>query len=294
VERDGQIVATEQCTDWHRVERRRKLLEAGTGWRPARVAALLALAAALAAAPVSVSAQDTQTAFLPEPQIVTKAVDVVTRFKGDETAAPKDGFYPDVGHMITGAGWISVGPGYRHRLFADRALVDLSTSISWRAYKIAQPRFELPSLASGHVAVGSQFLWQDLTQVVYYGAGPDSTAAGESEHRLQASNAVVDATVRPNRVVSVTGRLGWLTHVGVSSSTGPFDRDLPDATQQFAGEPGTQLQRQPGYLHGDVSLIADTRDRPGHPSRGGLYRAGWVGFTDRDEGVFAIRSGWRA
>ena len=30
VERDGQIVSTVHCTDWHRVERRRKLLEATT------------------------------------------------------------------------------------------------------------------------------------------------------------------------------------------------------------------------------------------------------------------------
>ena len=46
VEREGQIVASEHCTDWHRVERRRKLLEASAVW-PARVAALLILAAAV-------------------------------------------------------------------------------------------------------------------------------------------------------------------------------------------------------------------------------------------------------
>ena len=287
VERDGQIVSTVQCTDWHRVERRRRLLEGETIWRPARAAAaILALAAALTAAPVS--AQDRQTALLPEPQIVTKAVDLVTRFKGDETAAPKNGFYPDFGHMITGAGWISIGPGYRHRLFADRAVVDLSTAISWRAYKTAQARFELPSLASGHVAVGSQVLWQDLTQVVYYGAGPDSAEAAKSDYQLKASNAVLYATVRPNRAVSVTGRLGLLSRVGLDSSAGSFDRDLPDAIQQFAGEPGNQLSSQPRYFHGDVSLIADTRDFPGRPSRGGLYRAAWVGFRDRDEAAFGF------
>jgi hypothetical protein len=45
VERDGQIVSTVHCTDWHRVERRRKLLEEGVVWHAARVAALLILAA---------------------------------------------------------------------------------------------------------------------------------------------------------------------------------------------------------------------------------------------------------
>jgi len=32
VERNGQIVSTVHCTDWHRVERRRKLLEATNVW----------------------------------------------------------------------------------------------------------------------------------------------------------------------------------------------------------------------------------------------------------------------
>jgi hypothetical protein len=45
VERNGQIVSTVHCTDWHRVERRRKLLEATDVWAAARVAALLILAA---------------------------------------------------------------------------------------------------------------------------------------------------------------------------------------------------------------------------------------------------------
>jgi hypothetical protein len=287
VERDGEIVATEHCTDWHRVERRRRLLEAGMVWHSARIAAaILAFVAALSAPPVF--AQDSPSALLPEPRIVTRAVDFVTEFKGDETAAAKDGFYPDAGQMITGAGWISIGPGYRHHLFTGRAVVDLSTAISWRAYKTAQARFELPLLANGHVAVGSQVLWRDLTQIVYYGAGPDSAEAGESDYRLQASNAVLYATVRSNRAVSVTGRMGWLTRVGLSSSTGPFDRDLPDTLREFTGEPGTQMSRQPGYFHGDVSLTADTRDHPGHASHGGVYRAGWVGFRDRGAGVFGF------
>ena len=46
VERNGQIVSTVHCTDWHRVERRRKLLEAADVWAASRVAALLILAAA--------------------------------------------------------------------------------------------------------------------------------------------------------------------------------------------------------------------------------------------------------
>lgn len=92
VERDGHVVASEHCTDWHRVERRRKLLEGGMVWQPARVAAaILAFAAVLNAPPVF--AQDPPSALLPEPRIVTRTVDFVTDFKRDEPAA-KDGTGP--------------------------------------------------------------------------------------------------------------------------------------------------------------------------------------------------------
>ena len=46
-EADSRLVKVVQLRDWHRVERRRKLLEATDVWATARVAAPLILAAAL-------------------------------------------------------------------------------------------------------------------------------------------------------------------------------------------------------------------------------------------------------
>ena len=41
--------------------------------------------------------------------------------------------------MITGPGWISAGPGYRHHLLGGRALIMASSAVSWRFYKMAIP-----------------------------------------------------------------------------------------------------------------------------------------------------------
>jgi len=73
--------------------------------------------------------------------------------------------------MITGAGWISAGPGYRQFLFGDRAFVDASAAISWRAYKMAQARFELPRLADV-VLQSIAGAMADLTQVDYFASVP--------------------------------------------------------------------------------------------------------------------------
>ena len=63
------------------------------------------------------------------------------------------------------------------RLFGDRAVVDASAAISWRAYKQGQARFEFTDLADSRIAIGTQLLWQDLTQLNYFGNGPDSSIA---------------------------------------------------------------------------------------------------------------------
>jgi hypothetical protein len=78
----------------------------------------------------------------------------------------------------------------------------------------------------------------------------------------------------------ITPKDGFYAHTG--------HRDLPDAYELFAGEPGAAIPRQPRFVHGDMAIAADTRDKPGHPSRGGLYRAAWVGFRDLEGGTFSF------
>jgi hypothetical protein len=96
---------------------------------------------------------DLPEGFLPEPAIVSRAIERGNRLFGDDSPQ-KDGFYPDFADMPTGAGWISIGPGYR-RHFLDRHLsVDGSAAISWRAYKNAQASIELTDLAKDRLTLG--------------------------------------------------------------------------------------------------------------------------------------------
>jgi hypothetical protein len=90
--------------------------------------------------------------FVAEPRIVARGLDLAIRTVGQGSDREKNGLYPEFSNMPTG-GWISGGPGYRHWLWGDRAIVDVSTAVSWRLYKMAQARFELtnrePSTAPG-------------------------------------------------------------------------------------------------------------------------------------------------
>ena len=236
-------------------------------------------------APDAASSASQASGLFSEPSSLTRAINFVDS-EVDQRGS-RDGFYPDFGNMITGAGWISAGPGYRHHFWNERALVDGSAAISWRVYKMAQARFELNDLAREHLTVGSQVRWQDLTQVNYFGLGPDSLESQQSEFRLKSTNVVGYAVVQANRWLAIGGNVGWLHQPTLSASTGPFDGNFPDTRQLFSGDPGTG---QPvSFGHGSASVTVDTRDRPGHPTSGGLYRAVAATYSDRDLGQFSFR-----
>jgi hypothetical protein len=225
---------------------------------------------------------------LPEPQFLTTAFDFAGRYAGGRGSTNRrDGFYSTFGGLYTGAGWLSVGGGYRHTLARDRVVLDGSGMVSWRGYKLAQGRIELP--LDGRLSVGTQVTWQDLTQVNYFGVGSDSSEATRSEYRIKTTDFVGYANYRPVRWLTVASRLGWMERPTLSSPAGPFDRGYPDARAVFVTEPAFNLDRQPSFLHGDVSIAVDTRDYPSHPMSGGLYRAGWTMFSDGNLDRYTFR-----
>jgi hypothetical protein len=212
------------------------------------------------------------------------------RMGGDETGerTTKSGFYPEMGNMVTGAGWISAGVGYRHWLAGNRAFVDASTGLSWRAYKMAQARFEVMPFDDERISFGTQIRWQDLTQVNYFGEGPDSLEANRSEYRLKSVNTVGYVTVRPREWLAVQGRLGWLAAPELLQPAGAFSRGNPSTVEVFPDDPVYRLSEQPDFLHSEAAVLVETRDVPGYPTRGGVYRIAASRYSDRDANRFTF------
>ncbi|HKY19884.1 MAG TPA: BamA/TamA family outer membrane protein [Vicinamibacterales bacterium] len=224
-----------------------------------------------------------------EPKPVTFVADFVGRFLGgDRTGDNTPGFYPAVGRIVSGAGWISIGPGYRQRVLRGRAVIDGSAAISLRAYKQGHARFEFTDLANSRVAVGTQVQWQDLTQVHYFGNGPDSPVDGASEYRMKTTDVVGYGSYRPTRWLTIGASGGRLDGPTLDAATGPLDSDYPDARLMYQADPAFALERQPSFAYGTLSVTADTRDYADHPSRGGLYRAAFTRYSDLDLRAFTF------
>ena len=253
------------------------------------MAAILMAPAAQAQEPVPTPPPTAEReGFLPEPHVLVRAIDAATRTMGDG-GGEKSGLYPEFSHMVTGAGWISIGPGYRQWFGGDRVVADASAAMSWRSYKMARARVEITNLARSRVAVGSEIKWQDFTQNTYFGYGPDSLEIDRSEYRLKSLNAIGYTNIRPVKWLTIGGRGGWLRRPVLLEPGGRFRRDVPDTAVVFPGEAAFARLDQPDYLHGELSVTADTRDHRSHPSSGGLYRGAWTRFSDRDGGHFSFQ-----
>ena len=256
--------------------------------RRSSVALMLLLAATTAQAQTPVaSGTDAQSAPEPAPGKIDKFMSRADHWLGSSDGPARSGFYPEFTHQITGSGWVSLGPGYRYRFLNDHAVVDGSASVSWRGYEFAQARFELSDLAGHHLAVGSQVVWQDMKQIDYFGVGSGSSVDSRSEYRMRDTDVVGYSTYRPNAWIAVNGSVGWLHQPTLRSPSGPFQRNFPSVLQTFPADPG--VDRQPSFLHGSASIVADTRDHRDYARRGGLYEAAISAYSDRDFSQYSFR-----
>jgi hypothetical protein len=256
--------------------------------RAAAAVAIVSLTPAALAAQEAAPAAAETTGLLPEPHFISRVMDMATRTIGDGSGE-KNGLYPEMSNMITGSGWISLGPGYRHWFGGDAFFIDSSAAMSWRSYKMARARAEFTNLAERRVAVGSEVKWQDFTQITYFGVGADSLETDRSEYRIKSLDAIGYTSIRPLKWLTVGGHAGWLMSPTLADPAGKFRRDYPATQAIFPSESAFALTGQPDYLHGEVSVTADTRDHRSHPQHGGMYRASWTRFSDRGTGRFSFQ-----
>jgi hypothetical protein len=214
--------------------------------------------------PVPSSATEPQ-GILPEPGLMTRAAIYADRHfgKGDLT----NGIYVDFGNMIPGAGWLSVGPGYRHWFGKDTALFDAVAGISVNNYRAGQARIELPKFLKSRLALGAQARWQDFREVDYFGVGSNTTEDMLSVYGVKSTQLTAYATLRPFRWMDIGGQIGWTN---------------PEVTHVAGALAGADERT---FVPTEVSLTIDTRDFPNHPTSGILLRGAGARYDDRTSGL---------
>jgi outer membrane protein assembly factor BamA len=204
---------------------------------------------------------------LAEPDVITRAALFADRHlgKGDLT----NGIYVDYGNMIPGAGWASVGPGYKHWYAKDSLFVDASAAISVHNYRAANARIEAPKFLKSRLALGAQARWLDFPRVDYFDVGPDTSVENKSVYGVESTQLSAYATLRLFRWMDIDGQIGWM-----------------NPTTNY--EEGLFLQRlvtKTTFVPVEVSATIDTRDFPGHPTSGIVLRGVGARYDDRTTGA---------
>ena len=198
---------------------------------------------------------------------------------------PKNGFYAELGGLPPGSG-ISVGPGYRQPLFGGRVVIDGSAAMSWSRGTFAQASVELPRLVGDHVTVGAQVKRQDFTRVSFYGIGPASLESDGTDYRLENTDYLAFATVKPRTWLTVGGQFGYSQPVAIER---PRAAAYPATQDLFTPSIAPGLSDRPAFLYSDAYVTADTRNHPSRPTSGGDYRISLSTFSDRDFGRYSFR-----
>jgi hypothetical protein len=216
-----------------------------------------------------------------EPSAIEKALLYIEEHRIIERLTIADGWYPRIGGLTTGGGFAG-GAGYRKHLFDDQLLVITSAAISTKAYKEVVAQASYPHIWNDRIEVGTNFRWRDFPQEDFFGIGPDSTLETQTNYAFGSTDINGLVALKPLRWLRVGTTIGRLSPT-IEPGT---DARMPSTEQLFTEADAPGLLEQPTFLYKNLFVEVDYRDQPGNARSGGLWRATYGAWNDRQLNQF--------
>ena len=212
-----------------------------------------------------------------EPKGMEKALLYIEEHRIVERLSIADGWYPRIGGLTTGGGFAG-GVGYRKHLFGDQFFLNASTAISTKAYKEVVADASLPGLVNGWLEIGTNVHWRDFPQEDFFGIGGDSLLTNRTNYAHESAGISGRVALKPVRWLRFGTEIG---HVSQTIGTGT-DRRFPSTETVFTDADAAGLAEQPSFLFKNLFIEIDYRDQPGNPRSGGLWRATYGSWNERE------------
>jgi hypothetical protein len=198
-------------------------------------------------------------------------------------SGPPRGVYPWGGSIYSGGGF-AAGAGARQP-FGDDGAVNVFSGYSIGGSTIAHADVHLPTFADGRGTISVAGRYIDAPDVKYFGIGNDTS----KDDRTRFGFSPVTSGARLE--FDVTKRLtaaGGITYLDATTSGG---RTAPSIEERFepSDTPGLEYSTF-AFVNSTVSAVYDWRRRLGYAGRGGLLRAKFDDYRDRDHGRYSFRS----
>lgn len=204
---------------------------------------------------------------------VSRIVDKIASFAADSDS--RKGAAPAWGEIGPGSG-PAAGVRFR-RTFASDSLVLRGLVLgSVRRSTLIRSSLAWPELFGGKAALRIVAEQQHAASTRFFGIAATQPRA-RSVYGLRSASLSASITVRPHRSVSITGSSG-LVVPRVTQGRSPKIESI-GYKYDYGDAPGLFLS--PRYVRTTAELMADWRNDPGYPTRGGQMRVAWSRYDDR-------------
>lgn len=195
-----------------------------------------------------------------------------------------NGFGVGFGNIVPGAGF-AAGPDYTNStLWGGRLAASVQARFAVNQSYLGTVELSLPHLFNDRAFVEFTTTHRNVSEMPYYGAGPDSRKTGRSDYRLGDTNVELRPGVRIYKGLSASLIGSYLAvNVGPGHSTNYISSD-----EQFAPSVAPGIDRQTNFWRGGAAVQYDWRDSVSDPTSGGKYSAQYVRYLDSNLGQYSF------
>ena len=188
------------------------------------------------------------------------------------------------GTIVPGSGF-AIGPRYRRTDLMDgRVTLSVEARVAVNESYMGRVDLSVPHLFGDRAFLNLSAIHRDISEMPYYGPGPDSRKTGRSDYRLEDTNLEVRPGVRVFKGLSAGAVGSFLAvNVGPGHSTRYISSD-----RQYSPEVAPGIDQQTNFWRGGGFVEFDWRDRPSTPTSGGKYLAQYVRYLDHNLGAYSF------
>ncbi len=188
------------------------------------------------------------------------------------------------GNIVPGAGF-AAGPQYtRTGLWDGRLNFTVQGRASMNESYLGRMDLSLQNLFGDRISLNFSAEHRNISEMPYYGPGPDSRKTGRSDYRLEDTNLELRPAVRIYKGLRA-GPIGsyLINNVGPGHSS-----VFISSEQQFGPDQAPGIDRQTNFWRGGGFVEYDWRNQASSPTSGGKYSAQYVRYLDRDAGRYSF------
>jgi outer membrane protein assembly factor BamA len=185
-----------------------------------------------------------------------------------------DGFSVAFGGILPGWGF-TIGPRYtRNDLWGGKLRASAEFRAATNRSYLGRLDLSLPHLLDDHAFLNFSASNRNISEMPYYGSGPQSRKSGRSDYRFEDTNVELRPGVRIFKGLQATAIGSFLAiNVGPGHST-----QYISSEQQFSPNLAPGIDRQTSFWRGGGAVAFDWRNNASNPSSGGKYSAQYVRY----------------